>query len=755
MPAPGVPSPARAASLRRLYELARTVNGDLDLNRTLQSVCQGVVDGLGFGVAVLNLVTSEGDLHVVAVAGDERAAQELLGTRASRAVWESLLAACEPVGELLVDYLHRVPEDAQVPSWIPDRPVPDDPGAWHPLDQLLAPLRTARSGLLGVISVDLPLDGRRPSPDQLELLEMYAAQASVALENAQLHAAVLARHEEGAEALSRLSALVNGTPVAIVELDLDGLVRLWNPAAEAMFGWPAAEVLGRRNPIVDEDTYRANLDVLEHQPLVGVPSRRRRRDGSFVQTERSSALLRDDAGRPFGYLGVYVDTTDRTLLEEGLRAAAHTDPLTGLANRTLFGQRLEKVCGAGGGATVLLLDLDGFKGVNDTAGHAAGDLVLIEVARRTETACRTADLVARLGGDEFVVLMAKDHDDEQAAAALARRLVEALALPIQVGLATVSLGASVGVARLQGVGSADDLLRDADVAMYAAKADGKGRYRVFEPQLRATLLDRTALVQDLRAALRVEDELFVRWHPMVRVADAQLLGFEALVRWQHPGRGELAPAAFIGLAEESGLVVDVGRLVLHRACSSLRRWQQAVPEAEHTSISVNLSPVQLGADIVATVQEVLLDTGVNPQQLVLELTEDVLLHDVDTAVGVLRELRALGVRLAIDDFGAGYSSLAYLKRLPVDVVKLDRSLLQGVETDLAALALFDAVVGLVRRLGLTGVAEGVETPGQWRLLERLRCPVAQGFLLARPLLEQDVPRWVRVGRPSSGLRAAG
>ncbi len=762
---PRAPSAAasRAASLQRLHGLVRTVNGDLDLGRTLQSVCQGVVDGLGFSVAVLNLVLPGDVLEVVACAGDQDARDALLGTRATRSEWDALMAVCEPVGDLLVDYLHLAPADDGVPAWVPAGAATDDPDAWHPLDELFAPLRTARSGLLGVLSVDLPVDGRRPGPEQLELLEMYAAQASVALENAQLHTALRAQHEEGAEALGRLSALVASTPVAIVELDLDGLVRLWNPAAERIFGWTAEQVVGRRNPVVAEEEHAGrlrDLQRLREHPEVRVSARRRRRDGTPVDLEVTSSVLHDDDGRPFGYIGVYEDVTERLLLEEDLRAAAHTDALTGLANRALFTARLERAASGGGGASVVLLDLDGFKSVNDTLGHAAGDEVLVEAARRVVAACGARDLVARLGGDELVVLRegsddVDDDDDDDDTGALAARLVDVLARPLQVGLTTVRLGASVGVARLRGSGSAGDLLRDADVAMYAAKTGGKGRYRVFEPQMRAGLLDRAALVHDLRAALDAQDQLFVRWHPVVRVADARLLGLEALVRWQHPTRGELTPDVFVPLAEESGLISDLGAQVLHRACRQLRTWQDTVPGAAPVQISVNLSPVQVHHDVVGTVREVLRDTGVAPGQLVLELTEDVLLKDVDDAVERLQELRDLGVRLAVDDFGAGYSSLAYLKRLPVDVVKLDRSLLVGVEGDPSALALFDAVVGLVRRLGLTGVAEGVETPGQWRLLERLRCPVAQGFLLARPLLAAEVPRLLQVGHPSSGTRRPG
>ncbi|MCW2777368.1 MAG: diguanylate cyclase [Frankiales bacterium] len=746
----------RAASLARLQRLVREVNRDLDLDRTLQSVCQGLVEGLGFDVAGVNLVMPDGDLEMVACAGDPAARDALLGTRATRQTWDELMAVCQPQGELLVDYLHLVPTEDSVPTWVPDRPATDDPLAWHPLDELLAPLRTARSGLVGVISVDLPRDGRRPGPEQCELLEAYAAQASVAIENAQLHTALRAQHEAGAEALGRLSALVSSTPVAIVELDLEGRVRLWNPAAERIFGWRAHEVLGGSNPIVDPAEYDARMQELVESPVSREQVRRARRDGQLVDVEKSASVLRDREGRPFGYLGVYVDVSERLLLEEELRSAAFTDPLTGLANRALFSERLERAATSGTGATVLLLDLDGFKGVNDTAGHAAGDRVLVEVGRRTASVCRSGDLVARLGGDEFVVLLGGDDGDpsraldDLGAEVLADRLVDVLAEPFEVGVTSVSLGASVGLARLHGAGSADDLLRDADVAMYAAKAAGKGRYRVFEPQLRDRLVERTELVQDLRSALASGDELFVRWHPVVRVPDVRLLGFEALVRWQHPVRGELPPGVFVGLAEESGLVVELGEQVLLAACRTLRTWQDTVPGTDHTQISVNLSPVQLRSDVVSTVRDVLRETRLHPGHLVLELTEDVLLHDVDAAVEVLHDLRALGVRLAIDDFGAGYSSLAYLKRLPVDVVKLDRSLLSGVDADPAALALFDAVVGLVRRLGLTGVAEGVETVGQWRLLERLRCPVGQGFLLAEPLREPDARRMLAVGRPSSG-----
>ncbi len=457
---------------------------------------------------------------------------------------------------------------------------------------------------------------------------------------------------------------------------------------------------------------------------------RPRKDGSLVDVQLSASLLHDDEGRLFGAIAVYVDITERKAMERELRRAAYTDPLTGLANRTLFAERLEAAAAAGN-ATVLLLDLDGFKGVNDTLGHAVGDRVLVEVAERTTAATRPGDLVARLGGDEFVVLL-DPATPEDGAEQLAARLVEVLGQPFDLGARTASLGASIGLARLAEAGSADELLRDADVAMYAAKARGKARYEVFEPRLRAALLERTELTSDLRQAL-ADGELFLRYHPVVDVPTRRVLGFEALVRWQHPVRGELPPAAFLPLAEEAGLVEVLGEQVLRQACAALRTWQLEVTDGGHARVGVNLSPLQLRPSIVETVRSVLAESGLSPEALVLELTEDVVLEDVDAAVAVLRDLRALGVTLAIDDFGAGYSSLGYLKQLPVQIVKIDRALVAGVETDPSARALLDAVVSLIARLGMTAVAEGVETARAVAAAGAARLPDRPGLPLAQPL----------------------
>ncbi len=732
---------ARAASLRRLHGLVRSVNGDLDLGRTLDAVCRGLVEGLGFGVAVVNLVMADGALEVVACEGSSEAGAALLGQRAAPEVWDAWISDCQVVGDLLVDY--RLADfDDDVPTWLPDLPVPDREGAWHPQDALLAPLRTQRSGLLGVISVDLPEDGLRPGADQLELLEMYAAQASVAIENAQLHSALMARDQARERALGRLTAVVGNAPVGIVELDLEGRVQLWNDAAELMFGWTAEEVVGSRNPVAPDDEYEARLTSLRRDGTVHrTATSRRRRDGTRLEVEMTTSVLADEADRPYGYLGVYVDVTHRRHLEEELRTAAFTDALTGLANRAHFTGRLET---AGPDAHVVLLDLDGFKAVNDTLGHAAGDRVLVEVAQRLRSVVRDEDLVARLGGDEFVVLLSAARQEAggtSLAETLSQRLVEVLAEPFALGERRVTLGASVGIAHVAGraAGARDALLRDADLAMYAAKAAGKGRVRVFEPALRDAVVERVGLVGDLRAALAA-DELFLHWQPVVAVPTGRVRALEALPHWQHPQRGELPPAALTGPAEQAGLALPLAAHVLTRACDAVRRWQDLPGVDPGLSAVVDLSPAQVQADgLVGAVRDVLHDSGLAPSSLVLQVAGRSL-GGVERVAPVLHELRSLGVRLSVDHFGADGSSLAQLRHLPLYAVTLDPTLLADARADGAGLTLLDAVVALTGRLGVLAVAAGVGSEVQWELLRRLGCPLGKA---TEPLTATDVPAALR------------
>ena len=416
------------------------------------------------------------------------------------------------------------------------------------------------------------------------------------------------------------------------------------------------------------------------------------------------------------------------------------DALTGLPNRALLSERLQTASDRqadGKALAVLFVDLDDFKGVNDTGGHARGDELLVLVARRLESAVRDGDLVARLGGDEFAILLERT-EDRTAAVDVARRVLAELRRPFELEDRQVVISASVGVAVRD---AADDptgpheLLSRADLAMYVAKRRGKSQYEVFDPAMHAALVSRLELESELQQAVH-DGQLVLHYQPILSLEDERPLGAEVLVRWQHPTRGLVPPDEFIPLAESTGLVVPLGEWVLRQACEQMARWNELRPE-HPLYLSVNVSPRQLRSGIAATVADALEQSGLDPRQLVLEVTETAFVDD-DADVDPLHELRALGVRIAVDDFGTGYSSLNYLRRLPVDVVKIDRSFVRELTHGSDDEALVDAIVGLCRALGMVVIAEGVETAGEASVLRGLGVPAAQGFLFARPAAARDL-----------------
>ncbi|MDA0181866.1 EAL domain-containing protein [Solirubrobacter phytolaccae] len=422
------------------------------------------------------------------------------------------------------------------------------------------------------------------------------------------------------------------------------------------------------------------------------------------------------------------DVTERKAFEAQLTHQAFHDPVTGLANRELFADRLRQAIvqahRTDGSLAVLFLDLDDFKLVNDSLGHATGDEILVEVGRRLDGGMRGVDTAARFGGDEFAVLL--ENVDSYAAAEAARRILNLLATPIRTGGRELTLRASVGVSVALGGDprDAEDLLRDADAAMYHAKRDGHGGFRLFEPAMHADVLARLELRTDLQRAID-EGELELHYQPVVRLVDRTTTGFEALMRWRHPERGLVSPADFIPIAEETGLIIPMGRWALHEATTHLRALGSLY------RMNVNLSAKQLqDPGLVHDVREAIV--GIDPGRLTLELTESIVMEDTDHAVAQLTALKALGVRLALDDFGTGYSSLGYLSRLPVDVLKLDRTFLACDEPNLIA-----AVISLGQALALDVVAEGIEEEAQWRTLRDLGCHYGQGFLFSKPLTAED------------------
>jgi len=438
--------------------------------------------------------------------------------------------------------------------------------------------------------------------------------------------------------------------------------------------------------------------------------------------------------------------TDAKTVNAMAHQALH-DALTGLPNRALFLDRLEhalaRAVRGGSEVAVLFLDLDRFKTVNDSLGHAAGDELLCAAARRICDCMRVSDTAARLGGDEFAVLL-EDLGSTHEAVRVAKRILGALQAPFAVAGREVVVGASIGVAI--GTHGADDLLSHADVAMYRAKAQGKGRYAMFESGMQAEVIERLELESDLQRAIGTqagsggsECELEVFYQPVVALGSGELVGHEALVRWRHPARGLLSPAAFIPVAEETGLVVPLGRFVLREACRQAAAWQAA--GHGELSMNVNLSGRQLeDPGLVDDVTAIVSETGLPAGRLVLEITETMLMHDTETTIERLRALRALGVRLAVDDFGTGYSSLRYLDRFPLDVLKMAKPFVDELGNQDEDPALARAIIDLGANLGLTIIAEGIERAAQLDQLRRLGCPFGQGFLFARPMPAAEAGR---------------
>jgi diguanylate cyclase (GGDEF)-like protein/PAS domain S-box-containing protein len=585
---------------------------------------------------------------------------------------------------------------------------------------------------------EIAVSAGRVAPDHVRSLQRLASQVAHAIEGVKL---VEQRATERATGQSeaRFRSLVQNSSDLIAVVDEEGSFTYLAPSVQAVLGFEAEELIGVR---FAELLHTEEKEAIESALAAAKRStgtctlelRLRRRDATWCRLEAVvSNLLADPSLRGLVITGH--DVTQRRELEEQLSHQAFHDPLTSLANRALFLDRvsnaLERSRRTFLRVAVLFIDIDDFKTVNDSLGHAAGDELLVGVAACLRDTVRDADAVARLGGDEFAVLF--EGVDAGQAEIVATRLLESLDRPVVVEGTEIFPRASIGIA-LGGAGaSGSSLLREADAAMYDAKSAGKSRYSIFRPELHAAANEALALKADLIRAIS-SNELEVRYQPIVRLATGEIAAFEALTRWQHEERGAISPAEFIPLAEETGVIVDLGRLVLRRACQALADLRRTVPSANDMRVTVNVSSRQLhGTSIVEDVREALGESGIEPRALTLELTESSLVRDVDDSVERLRELKELGVRLAIDDFGTGFSSLAYLQRFPVDVLKIAREFVQEIGSDEEKARVASAVVRLGSTLSLDVIAEGIETTVQRDQLLALECGFGQGFLFAKPL----------------------
>ena len=589
--------------------------------------------------------------------------------------------------------------------------------------------RSETSGAL-VLATERPLPG-----DELELLDSLATHVSLSLESAALSAEA---HRQKSEA--RFRSLVGNATDLITVLDADGVVTYQSPSIEPVLGYSPEETEARRfdRLLAAADLSRFAQILAGHAEgteTIAMECSLRHADGRLLQFEVRLTDLLDDE-----HVGGLVlnsrDISERKAFEEQLSHQAFHDPVTGLANRALFADRVAHALvgthRTGVQLAVLFIDLDDFKTVNDSLGHQAGDWVLVEVARRLEQAVRPADTVARFGGDEFAILL-DEVDSSDEAAMIADRVLEALEEPVVVDGKAVYARASVGICMSDEDLQAQDpeeFLRNADLAMYMAKRDSKGSYRLFEPTMHERVVERLELRGELQRALEL-GQFEIYYQPVVHLDQRTDYGVEALLRWNHPERGQIAPAQFIPLAEETGLIVPIGRWVVLEACRQGALLHERFPRDPALTISVNLSVKQLQSDsIIDDVRGALRETGLEPSTLVLEVTETVMMADPDTAAARLNQLKDLGVRIAMDDFGTGYSSLSYLSRLPVDILKMDRSFLGAGNTDSGLAA---AIIAIGERLDLEVVAEGIEEPEQIGTLRGLGCELGQGFLFARPM----------------------
>lgn len=461
-------------------------------------------------------------------------------------------------------------------------------------------------------------------------------------------------------------------------------------------------------------------------------------DGEYRWMLCRGLAVRDEDGKPLRIAGSQTDITLNKVNEAKLIHQAFHDALTGLPNRIWFMERVENALlrskeDKNYVFALLFLDLDRFKIVNDSLGHTYGDKLLVASAERLKACLTSQDALARLGGDEFTILL-ENINDINDATKIADKIYQELSKPFNLNghevITTVSIGIAISTV---GYDKSEDLLRDADMTMYRAKELGKARLEVFDPTLHNKAMARLQLEIDLRRALE-NNELQVYYQPIVSLNNGKIAGYEALMRWKHPQRGFVSPVEFIPLAEETGLIIPLGRWVLHQACYQLRIWQQQIPTNPPLTISVNISGKQFAEpNLIETIKEILQETRLDASSLKLEITESVLVDNPADAVAILKQLKALGIKLSIDDFGTGYSSLSYLHQMPFDTLKIDRSFVNNVDCDPEKIEMIRTIVSLAWNLGMNVVAEGVETKKQMYQLQALRCDYGQGYYFARPL----------------------
>ncbi|MCQ8103820.1 bacteriohemerythrin [Methylomonas sp. SURF-2] len=547
-----------------------------------------------------------------------------------------------------------------------------------------------------------------------------------------------------AEHQLRIAATVFESQEGMMVTDADNIILRVNKAFTDITGYAAEEVIGKNPNILhsarqDSDFYAAMWQCIEQQGAWEGEIWNQRKNGEIYPEYLTIKAVKDQSGRVTHYVGTLTDITLRKSAAEEIERLAFYDPLTGLPNRRLLQERLKPALAkshrSGAKGALLFIDLDNFKTLNDTLGHDMGDLLLRQVARRLLSCVRENDTVARLGGDEFVVMLEGLHQDTYVAArqarSVGRKILNAINQPFKLDKHDYISTPSIGAALFHGVEQADEMLKQADIAMYQAKTSGRNALCFFDPQMQNKVIAKAAMENEMRKALS-QQQFQLYYQPQVD-ADKRVVGAEALIRWFHPARGAVPPAEFIPLAEDNGMILEIDRWVLEQACAQIKAWQQS-PSASGLLVSINVSPKQFfQVDFVMQVEEVIRQHAIAPNSLKLELTENILIEKIDNAIAIMSALGAIGVRFSLDDFGTGYSSLQYLKKLPLSQLKIDQSFVRDIAFDSGDQAIVRTIIAMAKSLNLDVIAEGVETEQQRQFLLDNGCAHYQGYLFGQPL----------------------
>ena len=540
--------------------------------------------------------------------------------------------------------------------------------------------------------------------------------------------------------LSLAKNIIDNANEAIVVTNLDANIEEINDAYEKVSGYSREEVIGK-NPNLLQSGYHDKQFYDDMWKVVREKGRwegemwDRRKDGEIYPKYLSISTVFDDADKPSKYVGIFSDITERKETEKQLRHLAYFDALTGLPNRVMLYDRLHQAILSAKRNdnlfAVMMLDLDRFKYVNDTLGHDAGDELLVAVAEQLKSLVRETDTVARIGGDEFKIILS-DIKNADEASVVAQKIIDNLKRPIRIKGRPVNIGASIGIAICPADGEEiDQLIKFADLALYKAKGSGRNCYQYFSNDLQVKVFDHIEMESDMQKAIAM-GEFVLHYQPKINLSNGALSGMESLIRWQHPEKGLVPPDDFIPFSEETGLIIPLGEWILNTACRQLQVWSEK--QDQPLSLAINLSAIQFQqADLISMMKKIIDDHGIDPGHLELEITESMVMTDVDKAIETMEQLRELGLRLAIDDFGTGYSSLSYLKRFPINTLKIDKSFVQELTVDSEDAAIVRAIISMAEDLGVDVVAEGVETKEQLDFLTRHGCQYVQGYYFSKPL----------------------